>query len=114
MLIDDDDETRGAVERLVEGWGATVASGATAKQVIEAFPDFDPDVALLDYRLEQSTGLEALDELEGAWGHLPAAMLTGEPGADVAARVRERGLPMLRKPAAPVQIRAVLSGLIGA
>ncbi len=43
---------------------------------------------------------------------LPAAVLTGESDAGMLERVRERGLPLLRKPAAPVQIRAVLSSLI--
>ncbi len=112
VVIDDDDETREAVARLVQGWGAEVVSGATAKAVIESAPDFAPDAALLDYTLESATGLDALDELERAWGELAAAILTGESSADVAARVRERGLPLLRKPAAPVQIRAVLTSLV--
>ncbi len=112
VVIDDDDETREAVVRLVRGWGAEVAAGATAKAVIESAPGFAPDAALLDYTLEDATGLDALTELEGAWGPLRAAILTGESDPAVAARVRERGLPLLRKPAPPVQIRAVLSSLI--
>jgi len=112
VVIDDDDDTREAVARLVRGWGAAVVAGTTAKAVLEASPGFAPDAALLDFTLEHATGLDALAELEQAWGPLPAAILTGETDAQIVARVRESGLPLLRKPAAPVQIRAVLSSLV--
>jgi signal transduction histidine kinase len=113
IVVDDDPETREAVVRLVRSWGADVADGASADEVIASSPGFQPDVALLDYTLAEGTGLDALAALEAVWGALPAAVLTGERDADVVARVRERGLPLLRKPAAPVQIRAVLSSLLG-
>ncbi|MGH0029377.1 MAG: hybrid sensor histidine kinase/response regulator [Myxococcota bacterium] len=113
VVIDDDPETREGIEALLRSWGVEVASGASAQDLLAASPGFAPDAALLDYRLADGTGLEALDALEAAWGPLAAAVLTGETDPAVAERVRRRGLPLLRKPAAPVQIRAVLTSLLG-
>jgi len=112
VVIDDEAETRAAIESLLRGWGAEVAAGASVAEALEASTGWVPDVALLDYALGAETGLDALDELERRFGTMPAAVLTGEDDPAVSARVRARGLPLLRKPAPPVQIRAVLSSLV--
>ncbi|MCA9513043.1 MAG: hypothetical protein KC560_20200, partial [Myxococcales bacterium] len=62
--------------------------------------------------LAHGTGFDALAELEAAFGPLPAALVTADAGPDVAARAAERGLPLLRKPVLPVQLRAVLASLL--
>lgn len=112
-VIDDDPSAREALVELLASWGAEARGAAGAGELLARRPAAPPDAVLVDYALGAGTGLDALSALEGHCGAVPAAVLTGERGAHVAQAVRARGLPLLHKPAAPVQLRALVTSLVG-
>jgi len=112
FVVDDDVATRDALETTLTGWGVDVVAGGSAEAVMALAGGRVPEAVFLDYGLEVGTGLDALDVLEAAFGHVPAAVLSGETAAETLEAVRARGLPLLRKPAAAVQLRAMLTSLL--
>ena len=111
-VLENDDATREALVTTLEGWGVDVVSAGEVTALFDAAGAAVPAVVLLDSTLEGVTGLEALGALEERRGPVRAAVLSAETSPDVARRVRARGLLFVRKPAAPVQLRALLTSLL--
>lgn len=106
-VIDDDPEVLAATATLLRRWGCEVmefgglpqeASGCDA-----IVSDFDLGGAL------DGLGVVArIREIEG-WS-VPAAILTGRSEPETLTRLAGSGIPFLRKPAHPAELRALLTG----
>jgi len=71
-----------------------------------------PDLVLMDYHLDQTSGLDAVEWLRhNVGGHLPAALVTADRTAAVRALAEERGITVVTKPVKPAALRAAISGL---
>ena len=89
--------------------GALAQAISTATRLLEGWL---PDLVLMDYHLDQTSGLDAVEWLRhNVGGHLPAALLTADRTAAVRALAEERGIPVVTKPVKPAALRAVISGL---
>ena len=69
---------------------------------------------LADLRLgEPIDGIEVIERLREQTGHsIPALLISGDTGARELARVRESGLLLLNKPAAPARMRSALNAML--
>src|SRR5690606_24346446 len=73
-----------------------------------------PDLVLMDYHLDQTSGLDAIEWLrQNAGAHLPAALVTADRSPAVRALAEERGVAVVTKPVKPAVLRATISGLAG-
>lgn len=106
-VVDDDAEVLAATATLLKRWGCDVAEFAGLPE--EAC---GCDAIVSDFDL--GGGLDGLDivarlrELEG-WD-IPAAILTGRSEPETLRRLAGSGIPFLRKPAHPADLRALLTG----
>lgn len=76
LLIDDHALFRVGLQGLLERRGIEVASAAGADEGIQGVADVNPDVILLDLRMPEMTGLEALRQLRKSGVAQPIVMLT--------------------------------------
>ena len=93
-LVEDDDDVRTAVGRLLRSMGHRVLAYASA----EAF-DADPDALdclILDIRLPGVTGVEFRDRLRET--RLPVVLITGESSLPEAEGAAPASAPLLAKP----------------
>jgi CheY-like chemotaxis protein len=89
LVVDDEEAVRGAVARMVEGFGYEVVTAADGREALEIFGR-DPDgfqVVLLDIVMPHMTGTEALRELRALRPELPIVMMSGYAEENMAARV---------------------------
>jgi CheY-like chemotaxis protein len=115
-FIDDDLAILEAMVELFDQWGIPLAVGEDAEQVRRELEDLGqhPSLILSDYRLREGrTGIEAIALLRAAFGSdIPAAVLTGDTGADTIAALNASGLAVLHKPFKPAKLRAFLNHLL--
>lgn len=112
VCIDNEPDILEAMEGLLGQWGCNVITATDAAMAIDRMEEagFKPQIALLDYHLERSTGLAAIAELEAA-GHrrLACVLVTADRSSEVKQLAEARAITILNKPVRPAALRAVLS-----
>lgn len=113
MMIDDKRDIREGTVGLLASWGCLVY-GFESSQAAQAFiktERFQPDVLLVDYRLQENkTGVEAIAEIAELLGRsIPAAIITGDTGADRLQEANASGYTLLHKPVKAIQLRSFLT-----
>jgi len=119
VVVDDDGAIRESLALLLEGWGHRVSVFAGLSDLTEALLTQTlsrPDVMLVDFRLPSGrTGVEAVALTRGHFRQLiPAMLLTGDMDSQQLRDAGRGGLPVLRKPVRPDQLRLKLVNMIGA
>lgn len=106
-LIDDDAEVLSASAILLRRWGCEVAA-------FRALPagTVGCDAIVSDFDLGGETdGLDAIAAIRAAEGwDVPAAIVSGRSEPETLARLARAGIPFLRKPVHPAELRALLTG----
>jgi len=68
-----------------------------------------PEAILSDYALaDGAKGVDVIEALREDYGGLPAAIITGEAGADVREKLGQLEYPVLFKPTQPEELRRLL------
>lgn len=115
VFIDNEEPILAGMRKLLEGWGCKVITAIDVSQALEimATEDFEPDVALLDYHLNQgATGIEALARLREVYNRpIPAACITADRSEEVIETIRQADALLLHKPVKPAPLRATLGQL---
>lgn len=103
LVIDDEADIRAGLGGLlgVHGWSVlTAASSREALELLSGEPP--PDVLLVDYRLGDETGIEAIRRVQASAGLLlPAVLVTGDTAPERIVESAEAGYPVLHKPIDP-------------
>ena len=112
LCVDNDPTILRGMQTLLGGWGChvmTAPSGEAAlPHLIETMSR--PDVLLVDYHLDNGTGIEAIAVIRAAVGaDIPAIVITADNSAALQRVVRERGFGLLRKPVKAAALRAALT-----
>ncbi|WP_225783286.1 ATP-binding protein [Xenophilus sp. Marseille-Q4582] len=117
-VIDDEADTRRAMQALCHSWGAHVLTAASAGQCLDLLGEHlrDPDLILCDYRLrERQDGLAAVRQLRARIGQaVPAIIITGDIAAADLRRVAEAGLALLHKPVGADALLAAIEAALQA
>ncbi|RYE06967.1 MAG: response regulator [Hyphomicrobiales bacterium] len=114
LCVDNERAILDAMEGLLRGWGCDVRSARSLKDIDKdgLLLGWFPDLVLMDYHLDQTSGLDAVEWLRhNVGGHLPAALVTADRTAAVRALAEERGIAVVTKPVKPAALRATITGL---
>lgn len=114
LCVDNERSIIEAMEGLLRHWGCDVRSALSLKQIDkeQLLEGWYPDLVLMDYHLDQTSGLDAIEWLRhNVGGHLPAALVTADRSPAVRALAEERGIAVVTKPVKPAALRAAISGL---
>jgi signal transduction histidine kinase len=114
LCVDNERAIIEAMEGLLRHWGCDVRSALSLKQIDRErlLEGWYPDLVLMDYHLDQTSGLDAIEWLRhNLGGHLPAALVTADRSPAVRALAEERGIAVVTKPVKPAALRAAISGL---
>ncbi|RYH06797.1 response regulator transcription factor [Tropicimonas sp. IMCC6043] len=90
-IVDDDRAAREGLDFLLSSLGLTVASHASAANLLERIGDTLVGCILADVRMPGMTGLELLDELGRRDCPLPVIMITGHGDVPMAVRAMRAG-----------------------
>jgi CheY-like chemotaxis protein len=116
LCVDNERAILDAIAGLLSGWGCDVRVARSLKDIArdELLVGWLPDLVLMDYHLDQTSGLDAIEWLrQNVGGHLPAALVTADRSPAVRALAEERGVAVMTKPVKPAALRATISGLTG-
>jgi signal transduction histidine kinase len=115
LCVDNERAILDAMQGLLSGWGCEVRTALSLKQIDkeDMLAGWMPDLALMDYHLEQTSGLDAVEWLrQNVGGHLPAALITADRSNAVRDLAEARDIPVLTKPLKPAALRSVISKLV--
>ena len=114
LCVDNERAILEAMHGLLSQWGCDVRTALSLKQIDRErlLEGWYPDLVLMDYHLDQTSGLDAIEWLRhNLGGHLPAALVTADRSPAVRALAEERGIAVVTKPVKPAALRAAISGL---
>ena len=113
-VLEDDDDARDAMRRLLTLWGCRVLAGVDAQDLLRRHPDGGPVQALIaDLRLADGRlGPDEARTLAAAWGRSPPLLLvSGETGHAELQALHQTGQPVLAKPVSPARLRSWLESV---
>ncbi len=96
LVIEDDYDTRSAMERLLASWGSDVRAVPALPPALDAVEDgFAPDALIVDLRLaDGASGVDAVKTLRQLLGpSLATLLVTGDANAAIVAEARQLGVP---------------------
>ncbi|MCC7348339.1 MAG: response regulator, partial [Variibacter sp.] len=111
LCVDNEPKILAGMEALLEGWGCRVLTAPDLAGAIRQLEN-QPAIGgmLVDYHLDEGTGIEAILEMRWRFGAgLPAILLTADRSPDVRDEARARDIPIINKPVKPAALRALLT-----
>lgn len=114
LCVDNEEDILDAMNALLSGWGCDVRTAKSLKAISQSdmLEGWIPEVVLMDYHLDQTSGLDAIQWLRGTiGGHLPAVLITADRTPQVRELAAARDITVLPKPVKPAALRALLSRL---
>ncbi|GGD11231.1 hybrid sensor histidine kinase/response regulator [Aureimonas glaciei] len=110
LVIDNDAAIRSAMAELLTGWGCSVVLAGSLPEALPQLSARVPDIALVDYHLDEGDGLDAIALLR--WRidpALPAILITAERSPEVRDHAASLGVDILTKPLKPASLRAAMA-----
>lgn len=110
--IDNEPAILEGMRGLLGRWGAITVTGAMAAEIGKALQTqgLEPDMLLVDYHLDEGTGIEAVKALRWQFGaSLPAVLVTADRSPETMARAQASGIAVLSKPVKPAALRAMIA-----
>ena len=113
LCLDNDASILEGMAALLARWGVSCDLAEDTATALAAVRRRRPDLILADYHLDAGeNGLTALADLHAACQPPPpSALVTADNSAELTAQARELGYALLRKPAKPAALRALISQL---
>jgi signal transduction histidine kinase len=113
LVIDDEAQSREAMQRYLEAIGCDVTLAATVNEAAALAQMHEPDCVLADYRLRgNETGLQAIELLRRDRPGLPAMIVTGDTAPERLAEIDAARIPVLHKPVPPGLLIEKIAGLL--
>ena len=115
-LLEDNVHARGAIQLLLQHWGAEVQAYGSMSALLGADDSCGdgaapPDLLITDMRLPDGEGTESLSQLRVRWPELPVLIVTGNTAPQdlkVLEQWSDAGVPVLLKPFSPVALQSML------
>jgi PAS domain S-box-containing protein len=115
LVVEDHDDARELITRVLEGAGARVTAASTTRQALERAADGRPDLLVADLGLPGEDGYVLLEKMRARWPGLPAIALTAYARASDRERTLRAGFNRhVIKPVDPVDLVQTIAGLLRA
>jgi putative two-component system response regulator len=115
LVIDDDEQIRRLIVRLLQPMGHALEEAATAEEGLEKLRAAPPDLVLLDMQLPGRSGHEVLEEIRAdpRTRLIPVVMITGAATQERKLKAIEAGVTdFLSKPFSPEELVARVRALL--
>jgi signal transduction histidine kinase/ActR/RegA family two-component response regulator len=110
LVLDDNAQVRDSYANALASLGCKVVAAAAVQEALDAMPAFEPEVALVDYRLaEACDGLEAIERLRAARPSLAAVLVTADTTVTLRERAAGVAVTVLRKPVTDAMLAATIN-----
>jgi CheY-like chemotaxis protein len=118
LVVEDDDDARGLIEKVLTTQGATVKTVSSARQALDILGRERVDVLVSDIEMPGTDGYQLIKELRlrpsQAGGSVPAAALTAYARTEDRLRALRAGFQLhLAKPVQPSELVTVVGSLAG-
>ncbi len=112
LVVDDEKNIRRTFSLALESMDHEVSTAASGKEAIEQLKRANFDVAFLDLKLSQESGLDVLEQIVRVSPQTFVVIITAYASVETAVEaMRRRAFDYLPKPCTPEQIRHVLSNV---
>jgi len=114
LCVDNEEDILDAMQSLLSGWGCDVRTAKSLKAISQSstLDGWIPELVLMDYHLDQTSGLDAIQWLrQNVGGHLPAVLITADRTPQVRELAQARDVLVLPKPVKPAALRALIARL---
>ena len=115
LVIEDDQAARESLQGLLSSWGFDVCAAANYEQARSSIEQEAEAPALIvcDYRLPQTSGVDAIAAIRAQLGvEVLAILVSGDTAPESVAIMQTSGLPILYKPVRPAKLRALITSLL--
>jgi putative two-component system response regulator len=115
LVVDDDEQIRGLIVRLLKSMGHFVIEAGSAEEAHEKLIAVSPDLVLLDMQLPGKSGHEVLAEIraEPRTRLIPVVMITGAATHDTKLKAIQAGVTdFIAKPFSPEELAARVRALL--
>jgi putative two-component system response regulator len=113
LAVDDDEQVRGLLCRLLRVTGHVVEEASSAEEALEKLEANPPDIVLLDMELPGKSGLALIPEIRARHRLLPIVMITGAATPALKLRAIDAGVTeFLSKPFSNVELAARVRALL--
>ena len=110
LIVDDDDGFRTALASSMSARGFAVAPAPSGSAALAWLGSHECDMVLLDLKMPDMSGLDALDAIRDRWPALEVIVLTGHGTIDTAVGAIRRGaFHFLTKPCSPDELEVTLN-----
>ena len=115
LVVDDDVDMCNLLLRFLTRNGFEVVSAHTGKNAVELLPNFNPDLVLCDYRLDDMTGTDLISKFKEFKFQLPVIIITGYSDIKTAVEVMKTGATdYVTKPLFPDEILLTINKILNA
>jgi len=109
LVVDDEEDVRRGIERLVRGTGATAASVESGEAALAWLDRESADLVVTDVRMPGISGIELLREVRSRWPHAQVIVMTGFGTIETAVTCLQAGAAhFLTKPFDNAQLLAAV------
>ncbi len=112
VVIDDDEDARNAMARLLAKWGHQCFAAESAQEAITKHIEHDvrPDVVVSDFQLRDGDAIDGIVQMRQRWGaDLPVLVVSGSHLAQEAVEARFSDVSFLAKPVRPLRLKSWLA-----
>ena len=113
LVVDDDVDMCSLLNRFLTRNGFEVSCVHTGKSAVEILPNFNPDLVLCDYRLDDMTGTDLISRFKEFSYQLPVIIITGYSDIKTAVEVMKSGaIDYVTKPLFPDEILLTIKKIL--
>ena len=114
LCVDNDQSVLLGLSGLLQQWECQVMTASSSAQALEKIDKqgLIPEIVLMDYHLNEETGVEAILKIREKLGrNLAAVLVTAERSRSLKREVDEMRLAIIYKPVKPAALRSVLASV---
>ena len=113
LVVDDDVDMCNLLNRFLTRNGFEVSCVYTGKSAVDILPNFNPDIILCDYRLDDMTGTDLISKFKAFSFQLPVIIITGYSDIKTAVEVMKSGaIDYVTKPLFPDEILLTINKIL--
>jgi Na+/proline symporter/CheY-like chemotaxis protein len=112
LCVDNDAKVLDGLATLLAGWGCVVLTAASAREAEAAIIAAErlPDIAIVDYHLDDEDGVSLTERLRSRHDRdMAAVLITADRSPAIRGEAARAAMPVIHKPVRPAALRAVVA-----